>query len=928
MKTSQALLTIALTALIIPVAFAAMPSGSYLKYDMTRNMSKEDLISNETNVRDYFLVPYDTSSVAGRNVTYNPDTERLEFKGQISSWEVHGYEDLSLTGNISALCWVNVTGAGNEGSDSHTILAWKFSYGSDRGFVLNLDAAGTLNPRIINGQDFHTSSGQALSIGTEALVSMVYNGTHFVIRKNNNTGTSFANTYNGDASGAHIIFGKEPGSSGPVRALNGTLRYCSVYNRALNQTEIQQYYDHGTPAGQTLYTRINFSQSLGTINSKFFCVVDHSWPLETSSLLQTNGAPTCSGFSRASNETFHLNLMSQAVWSRRFDINIAAILTALDNQNVENWVYNGAGYNTQTNFTGSAFTANYPQNWDAESTGPIGSVGRSSTAHEYEYSVNITKTSGSGSVFTSQTLSATGFQQGTTYTVEGWALGTAGTTYTVHLQQTDGFTSVCSSGSKTGTGSWVFFNCSWTPGTLYGGYRLVLEVTGVGSVLFDDIEVYQNGSYWGFISDSVGREAINRTMIENGIGVNFIADYMDAGLANLTNQSGLCPSDTSRCPPLEPARYAYWTGESLEYYTFDNTLTNWEWECWNEPDLAGFWLPGISASAANVLLRAPLFANLCNALAVEMRNRWGKVGILGSFANVQYDPFSGQDEFAEYVINNTYTNYTENGKLKLGDHKYYSFQSPNIQGYEDIETEEDICSNVGLACNVYKTEFNRYPPSSKNDSNNQGDWVSNVYSELTLHLNNYPQGQACLYGWSEQYYYNCTSSYPEYPQHWKIIDELENRIWDPYWILTNYTDYFARGSTIVNVTFGNIPVSHAAAANNTTHYVFTVGNLANFSKPQSVYVGSADGTVWTANNGTNYTASGGLVNFTLAAYDYEFFSTSLSAALVDCGSTYAGTRVAVTSTQAYYVANSSCSFNGTRADPDWACAKVGGCVGD
>jgi hypothetical protein len=922
-------------------------NGLFWRFEMYNNSSSNDYVLNSTNYNSSspFLYQQTISSGEPNNASYDPNLEALTFNGLGGGFTM-GYQATQpqiVDGNtsFSAYCWVNMSN-GNVANDSYSIIDWRFNFGAAKGFYFNIDSNSTRRLQFYNGGTAITATAMTLPLGNLSMVSFVYNTTHVCFRTNNATGNCVAGVYNGDDAVTNPVhFGHEDGTYPSfIRAWNGTIQQCGMYLRNLSQSDIQSIYDFGTPhsTGGSITITANFSNQTGTLGPLAWCVNTHgSWG-RTNVNVQTDTSSCTQGF--PSDSVQHREWLGNATTGQRWDMSTNSRSTIFNNPSLENWKTNGSTYitNYSVNTTGSASNT-IVYNWDLQClTNCNGTFARANDTHYGLYSLNMTKrlnlTGSTASVFASQTLTAAGLTQNHLYTLTGWVKANNTTTTKIHLQETTGFTDPCTSNSVTGNDSWQFLNCTANLTTTFAGYRIVLEITSsTGNALFDDIRFLDNNNPWYYQSTSEAnrQEMLNWTCAHGGT-VELIASYGIAGASNYTDVLNECPSNSDKCHPENASLAAFYYAEHIKNLTNDmaSNLNCVAISTWNEPDIS-FWMPGISYSDPTATYngmnicdyRALAFYPFNNAMYSEFKSRWPNNNvIMAGFAGVG-DTGSCRNRFMQDVVGNRTTGFDN-----IGYHDYYLHNTIQSEYENHTQAIHAVCSN----CTPYLTESNIGEPSIQNDTTQTGLYATSIFAGMSLQEKQYPNSTFCFYQWTESFFYNSTAGaacYPQYPDYWEMVSEshLQNKTLPPFNVYENLTHLFPVGTKIYSATDSYPFVYSIVGKTPTNDYVVAVANMKSYVSNISVDTGSL-GAVGAKNwNGTTFTAVGGRVDFGYQSGYSIIFANLTMPSLVDCGNTYAGSRVySGILGRVFFAANESCNATYTTPTSWKACTVNGVCA--
>ena len=461
------------------------------------------------------------------------------------------------------------------------------------------------------------------------------------------------------------------------------------------------------------------------------------------------------------------------------------------------------------NSTSKDITSNEERVWGWTFEGQGGSTvhsSRSTDSHSGDYSVNLTGVSGTNGILFSNWQNTQGYNLSKDYhyNVSFWVKGTG--TFGLNLQEIGGSFSACGGpGTKTvftidSADGWqhVFYNCTRTSEQ----YEVRVGVDGVGvgeTILIDDFELTQNGSYynWWYDGNITPFEDAIEWSYQNNVEQMLIMDFMPRFLANRSN---LCVDNEQDSDIEDCAPYNYSTfGEiSTDFYkrATQGIYNSTKIFIWNEPGGSAFQdnLPNDEAKPDFVTLYSHAYDDIKNYNpGIQVMGYRGLAGSvknethLSGFAQMMFSNISNKfDGYSYHPYTTTYINATLNMREEL------------INLVNQCEIYSVNCSSILLS--EWHPSFDFRNESSKRDYYSLE--FAYFYSQI---LNLFPDRLVSMYYHADDpySYYNNPSNYNQYPAFWSGISEagLDNpsaTYYPAYNVTKDFSEFHSSGSTIYN----------------------------------------------------------------------------------------------------------------------------------
>jgi DNA-binding transcriptional regulator YhcF (GntR family) len=576
---------------------------------------------------------------------------------------------------------------------------------------------------------------------------------------------------------------------------------------------------------------INFNQEVGTVNDYFYGVNTHGNWGSIGSMVDTSGDGIAD---TASDYSWHRSKLTEAnIKYIRADMNLNNLIFGIQSKDAEDWQNNSI-----TLVGGTESINGYPFGWDFEIVGAssIGTISKSTDAHRGLYSVNITNT-GTGTAFSNLDLMLPPNHE---YNLSVWIKSSYNVS--ISLQREDTWSNACRTTSS-GNNTWVQLTCVATiTDDVSEGWRIVIETDQGEKLLWDDLNLQQDGVDYDAIPDLSNQKSLVQWASENNIKILFIASYMPEYLANITSD---CISDTKTCPPLN---HTEWSDNVIKYITevtadglYEDSV---EIEIWNEPDLEYFWLSDISRTDPK---RVQLYGQLYSATYDAIKSQYPNMKVGGPAV-------TGQDADSELILRNIVENYSfdfisYHKYLGQGGSPYYD-SSLN----SDMSWIQNICNDYSKSCpRILLDEWNVWDSSIK--LNNENYWKMQLSLAYSYLLDNYPENiSTAEYQWSESTSYDNAAVYPEYPQRWSMVSEpqLDNEIYASYNVTKDFSTYHGAGSTILQSTSTDSNIVVVASTNDSNSYLTIINKNTNPVNITIDIVGNDFNLLQNVKTNTNY----------------------------------------------------------------------------
>jgi hypothetical protein len=657
-------------------------------------------------------------------------------------------------------------------------------------------------------------------------------------------------------------------STAPLKILettDGDVRDVRLYNGTITQEDIGRIHDAG-PYGNVTMQRYTATAlwrwGAGTISEWYYSTNTHgSWGSCTTTIDRDGN-----GVADASSDCLlhRLAMTLAGINSARGDVNAEGRFVVLPNPGAEQWI----STNTTLPINNAAFlnVVNFPYAWSYQqvvSVNTTGSVSRSTMAHSGNYSVNISRVNGTGSMFSHYTVGAL---PAGVYNFSVWAYLSGSTSVKAHIQNLNDYGSFCNSGTTTTQGSWVQISCQANLTTpVAQGYRLVIETSGSDNtfVLWDDAQLLYNGGLYRGIINTAGQANVTAWHCNQGMKILWIASYTPLSMAKLNTN---CEGNPSRCGIADPDLYANMTVLWLENITQNGTYASCvEIEVWNEPDLRGFW----NSSSVRQERIDDMLA-LYDRIEYRVHQRFPamKVGGLG-LASVATNT-DGLAFFEQFIA--AYGNRTD----FISWHKYdcdgCDFNTDLRDSYANVER---ICRKYNVTCNnIYLDEYNVWNELTKRES--PAEHAKQFYLGNQYLLTRRPGAyRAYSYQWSEGRPYNLTNTalYGEWPQRWVLFSEpgldagADAAYYAHYNVTRDLAMYHPAGSAVGVIIPNDTSGIAGMVTRNETEYHVSMVNLqwVNASVDLSLVGVTGAQRLIGLNNPGNYSvnASGVVQNVTL-----------------------------------------------------------------
>lgn len=660
-------------------------------------------------------------------------------------------------------------------NNTNSIFVNNFNYSGDYGLLFRI---GTLRRvQLFNGSTSKSSTGK-INIGEKTHVAVTNNGTHTSFYINGTLDSSTEQVFPTVAGFTNTLMGTE-GSN--FKNFNGTIEKFKMYNGVRNAANISLL-SNDTTLNLTRNLEFNKDKDLDTFNEYFFGANTHGNYLSNYSYIGTDAG---SSTETQSNFTWHREKATEAgVNYLRADSYLSTKYSTIPNRGAEVWV------NTSIVNPSQSGDLHYPAYWYAQSFNGNGSVNQSIDARTGTYAVNIT--SDVGNIFSSFNLGTNIIKANYEYNASIWIK--TDDVVVLAIQEKDNFSSVCT-GSTSGTGSYEQVTCVFNESVLSNnGYRMNIEANGGESLVWDDLLFKENGiNYEEFFEvDGSNFKNINKDkdMVEyaynNGLKVLYVAGYMNAEFANLSND---CITNDDTCPPLNNTDWANFVLKFINNITLGGTyISAIEIETWNEPDIDNFWFSDVDESDVN---RVEKF----NALHQEVYDV-----LKAAYPNLQIGGPGTTDIVETTNAKNFFTSFAGNTTNKTDYLSLHAYDNPLLPNNDfALKDAQDICDSTGANCSKLRiSEWNNVNDDVK--VNKTSDYAIDLYKAYMNSINYDPGYYYQMYQWSEVYKYNNTEAYSQYPQRWSMLSEplLDNEIYQGFNVTRNMSTAIQANATIKN----------------------------------------------------------------------------------------------------------------------------------
>jgi hypothetical protein len=318
-----------------------------------------------------------------------------------------------------------------------------------------------------------------------------------------------------------------------------------------------------------------------------------------------------------------------------------------------------------------------------------------------------------------------------------------------------------------------------------------------------------------------GRVNTARGMVEwaynHKITMLYIVSYMPYAMANITQD---CQQSPSRCGPKDNQAFANLVVEWLDEVTLNGTYADAiELEVWNEPDLAGFWLPSITNRTDHRIF--DIYNAMYGPIYDTVKARYPGMVVGGpGLASIKNE---GGKQFAQAWLAQ------HRGKQDFVSFHYYSNSQPFDEDLVAVFGNATLrCTEAGATCRRFLLdEFNDGDVYQKQaNSANFGRQIALAYAYMLRW--NASMISTALYQWSESNKYLPNIGYPEYPQRWSMVSEplLDNAVYRSFDVLKAISSTHVPGAVVVAATSDDDDVVVIASRHNSNGAITVINKGA------------------------------------------------------------------------------------------------------
>lgn len=360
--------------------------------------------------------------------------------------------------------------------------------------------------------------------------------------------------------------------------------------------------------------------------------------------------------------------------------------------------------------------------------------------------------------------------------------------------------------------------------------------------------------------------AYNKTMI---VGIQ----YMPSTIANTTN----CAADTKTCLP---SNYSQWCAIVSDYINTtgqNNSIANFEYEIWNEPDSAGFFMAGMDPTT-NATNRSILYTDhLYIPTWTCLRNTYGSSIKIGGPTVASVSTAAGS-ALMSYFLNSS-ANYSF-----LTHHDYVNtvYDGGSYDSiFSTFNTLDALVVASGDTAPLRKlTEWNQNMDSvADNAVRDEMEGVSVMFAQLDYQLRKNLTGYpAPIYEFtciSNLTVSGCNDNHPTVSE-----PQLSNTIRGLYTAVKRLSDALPKNSSWYNITDSD-EMTRVRFSSNVTNRFVVISNLHNISQNHTLYFVGVPNVVklMDMENGTNYTVTNNLsTTLELTTWGVRYFEIINSSA--------------------------------------------------
>jgi len=522
---------------------------------------------------------------------------------------------------------------------------------------------------------------------------------------------------------------------------------------------------------------------IGTVNPYFYGVNTHGIWGSNESWIDTDGDGV--NDIRSDYQWHRDKLIEANIKYIRADMGLGSVFRQIGNLDAERWRVISESFVARDN-------KEIPVSWEGESVHAYGNIIQSTDSHGGKHAVKITNTGDEGTLFSKQDLGV--LKPNHNYSFSVWIKSPD--VVHAHIQRKDDWSTPCITYSS-GNNEWELLSCSVRiKDIVKEGWRLVIETNAGEELIWDDATLLVDNQPFAIetlidVDSAKIRQAKNlvRWAANNDIKIQYIASYMPAQLANISND---CKSDISRCSSYDNGFYAETVVQFIDQITENGLYADTiEIEVWNEPDSLKFWLPDLEQGHAN---RIKLYNNMYGVVYDSVKQSYPEIEI-GGPAITSYE-LPGTTFISSFMKDNYYDFISIHVYRNDNEGNYHELLKKRMEYMYNLCRQHDSdCSNIII------DEFNdRNLENQLTKPRKQNHQLALAYS---YGLNYHPQNISfSLYQWSESRSYAANEVYPEYPYRWSMVSEpsLDNATYVSYNVTKDFATFHSAGSKIYRST--------------------------------------------------------------------------------------------------------------------------------
>lgn len=331
-------------------------------------------------------------------------------------------------------------------------------------------------------------------------------------------------------------------------------------------------------------------------------------------------------------------------------------------------------------------------------------------------------------------------------------------------------------------------------------------------------------------------------------------------LANTT--TGWCTTSgtNSSCSPTNYTRWEILVQDYLRNIT-NNGLYNESIivEVGNEPYLSS-WLDNLSTDN---IIKATEYIKLYNSTYNAIKEIYPNI------------PVGGPSGFRNAP--NMTTTFLSNMTTKMDFISIHPYGYNLINGLEQLNDTNNLltlCATYGSNCSrIILTEWNVGTSALQNLTYGEGKYENSFAESYISLLNNYPKNiSSLIFQWSERYHYNYTAVYPDYPNKWTMINQIDNYEVSPSYNVTyKFTRYAPASSTVYNTSSDYSQIKLISTKNGNTNNVIITNTDTD---SVNITLNTTANTLIDVETGTIYKANNSIMQLgVIDSYDIKYLTT-------------------------------------------------------